>query len=127
MGGTRCLLDDRRLVSAAEDNPQIALRRLVAGYQVSQALHVAATLKLADLLADGPRTSDELAAATEAHADALYRLLRALAAVGVFKELDDRRFELAPLGDACAPTRRGASTAGRRSWVGRTTGTRGRR
>jgi len=85
-------------LSAAEDNPQVALRRLVAGYQVSQALHVAATLKLADLLADGSRTSDELAAATGTHSDALYRLLRALATVGVFQELDGRRFELTPLG-----------------------------
>ena len=86
-------------MNAAEGNPHIALLRLVNGYQVSQALHVAATLKLADLLARGPRTSDDLAAATEAHADALYRLLRALAAIGVFKELEGRRFELTPLGD----------------------------
>ena len=37
------------------------LLRLVNGYQVSQAIHVATSLGIADLLADGPRTSDELA------------------------------------------------------------------
>jgi hypothetical protein len=105
-------------LGAAEDNPQIELRRLVDGYQVSQSLHVAATLKLADLLADGPRTGDELAAATEAHADALYRLLRALAAVGVFKELDDGRFELTPLGEGLR-TDAPASIHGWAAFIGR--------
>jgi hypothetical protein len=78
----------------------LALRRLVNGYQVTQALHVAAVLGIADLLADGPRSSDDLAAATETHPGALYRLLRALAGVGVFREEEDRRFALAELG-AC--------------------------
>src|SRR5215207_8713358 len=75
------------------------LRRLVNGYQVSQAIHVAAVLGIADLLADGPRASDDLAEATESNPDALYRVLRALASVGVFEEQDARRFALTPLGD----------------------------
>ena len=45
--------------------PSLALRRLVNGYQVTQAIHVAAKLGLADHLADGPRASDDLARATE--------------------------------------------------------------
>jgi len=75
------------------------MRHLVDGYQVSQALHVVATLGIADLLADVTLTSDELAAATDAHAPTLYRLLRALASVGVLLELDGRRFQLTPLGE----------------------------
>lgn len=75
------------------------IRRLVEGYQVSQALHVAATLGIADLLVGGARASDELAKATGTHATSLYRLMRALASVGVFRELDERRFELTPLGE----------------------------
>ncbi|RST47228.1 methyltransferase [Variovorax sp. MHTC-1] len=71
---------------------------MVDGYQVSQAIHVAATLGIADLLADGSRTSDELAAATGTHPATLYRLLRALASVEVLHELDGQRFELTPLG-----------------------------
>ena len=39
---------------------------LVNGYQVSEALHVAAELQISDLLADGPRPVDELADAAVA-------------------------------------------------------------
>ena len=80
-------------------DPATAVRRLVEGFQVSQALHVAATLGIADLLVDGGRSSDELAAATSTHAPTLYRLLRALASVDVLRELDGCRFELTPLGE----------------------------
>lgn len=74
------------------------LARMVGGYQVTQALYVAAALGIADLLADGGRTSDDLADATGADAAALYRLLRALARVGVLEEMADRRFALTELG-----------------------------
>jgi hypothetical protein len=74
------------------------LRRLINGYQVSQAIHVAATLGIADLLADGSRTSDELAEATGSQPRALYRLLRALAAAGVLHEDESRSFALSELG-----------------------------
>lgn len=80
--------------------PSLALRKLVNGFQVSQAIHVAATLGIADLLIAGPVSSDDLASATDANPDALYRLLRALAAVGVFHEDAHRRFSLTALG-AC--------------------------
>ena len=82
-----------------DETPGATLGRLIVGFQVSQAIHVAATLGVADLLADGPRTSDELADATNAHAGSLYRLLRALASVGVFHEDDGRRFALTPTGE----------------------------
>jgi hypothetical protein len=67
-------------VSAGE-NPSAALTRLVNGYQVSHAIHAAAVLGIADLLATGARGAAELAVATGTDAGALYRLLRALAAV----------------------------------------------
>ena len=54
--------------------PVITLRRLANGYQVSQAIHVMAVLGIADLLTGGPRAGDDLAAATNTDADALYRL-----------------------------------------------------
>ena len=81
-----------------DETPDAALGRLTVGFQVSQAIHVAATLGVADLLADGPRTSDELSAATNTHAGSLYRLLRALASVGVFHEDEGRRFSSTPMG-----------------------------
>lgn len=82
---------------SAQD-PSAALLRLVNGYQVTQALHVAATLGIADRLGDGPQSCEDLAVAAGADAPALYRLLRALAAVGVFREEPGRRFALTPLG-----------------------------
>lgn len=75
------------------------LMRLVNGFQLSQAIYVAATLGIADLLADGPRASDDLASKTATDAGALYRLLRTLAAAGVFHENDEKRFTLMPLGE----------------------------
>src|SRR4051794_15472925 len=63
------------------------------------ALSVAASLGIADLLAAGPRPNDELARETGSHPEALYRLLRTLAALGVLHEEDGRRFSLAELGE----------------------------
>jgi hypothetical protein len=94
------------------------LRRLVNSYQLSQAIHVAAVLGIADLLADGPRSSDELAEATGTDPRALYRLLRTLSAFGLFHEDAERRFSLDELGD---PLRSDApeSVAGWAAFVGR--------
>jgi hypothetical protein len=82
-----------------EERPAQTLQRLVNGFQVAQAIAVAARLGVADLLGDGSRPVGELAAATGADPDALYRLLRALASVGVFREEAGRRFALTPMGD----------------------------
>jgi hypothetical protein len=75
------------------------LRRLINAPQLSQAICVAAELGIADLLADGARTSDDLADATGTHAGTLYRLLRALAAVGVLHEEKERVFALTEFGE----------------------------
>src|ERR1051326_407494 len=77
----------------------VALLRMMTGYWVSKALSVAAELGVADLLQDIPRSSDDLAVACAAHPPTLYRLLRALASVGVFTELDGHRFALTPLAE----------------------------
>ncbi|MDM0108648.1 methyltransferase [Variovorax sp. J22R24] len=82
----------------SDSNPAITLRRLIDGYQVSQAIHVAARLGIADLLGDRSRTVDELAADTGTHAPTLYRLLRALAGIEILREGNGHVFELAPLG-----------------------------
>src|SRR5256885_13916538 len=69
---------------------------LIIGYWVSRLIYVAAKLELADRLNDGPRTVEELAVAAGVQAPALYRVLRALASVGVFEETKDRRFKPTP-------------------------------
>ncbi|GAA1041086.1 methyltransferase [Virgisporangium ochraceum] len=73
------------------------LRQMISAYQVSQAVHVAAVLGIPDLLKDGARPCDELARSSGSDEDGLYRLLRALAGVGVFAEVSPRRFALTPL------------------------------
>ena len=88
----------RDLVSV-DVQPRVALQQLVQGYRVTQMLSVVAKLGIADLLEDGPRTADELAAVSGAHPDALYRVLRALASLGVFEEVEPRRFALTPLAE----------------------------
>lgn len=79
------------------DSPSDALRRMLHGYQVSQALYVAATLGIADLLVSGARSAEELAEQVGAHGPTLYRLLRLLASLGVFAEDDAGLFVLTPL------------------------------
>jgi hypothetical protein len=76
----------------------MALRQMLFGYRFSQSIYVAAKLGLADLLKDGPKGSDELATAVGAHPEALHRLLRVLASLGIFAQVDQRRFTLTPLG-----------------------------
>ena len=66
------------------------------GAWITQALAVAAELGLADQLAAQPRTAAELARASQSHLPSLYRLLRALASVGVFAEDEHHRFSLTP-------------------------------
>ena len=73
-------------------DPGAQLIRLVDDYQTSQALYVAATLRLPDLLAAGPKRADDLAAATNSHAPSLYELMHTLATVGVFEEKPDQVF-----------------------------------
>jgi O-methyltransferase domain/Dimerisation domain len=74
------------------------LNRLIGGYRVSRAIAVVVGLGIPDLLAGGPRAIDDLAQATETHADALYRVLRLLAGMDLFEETAPREFRLTPLG-----------------------------
>jgi hypothetical protein len=76
------------------------LFQIALGGLGTQTLSVAARLGLADLLADGPRSCDELARSTGTHAPSLLRVMRALASLGVFTEVEAGRFGLTPL-SAC--------------------------
>ncbi len=77
--------------TAAPEHP-LSLTPLITGYWASQLVFVAAKLGLADLVAAGPKAATDLAAATGTHADTLYRVLRALAGLGLFREDDAGRF-----------------------------------
>lgn len=80
-------------------SPPQQISRMLNAYWISQALYVAAKLGLADLLKDGSRTAADLATATQTRPRPLYRLMRALASVGVFAEDDRQRFSLTPLAE----------------------------
>lgn len=76
-----------------------ALLQMMTGAWVAQSISAVAMLGIADLLADGPKTAEQLASATSTHTDSLYRVLRALASVGVFTEMGDGRFALTPISE----------------------------
>jgi hypothetical protein len=68
----------------------------ITGYWISQMLFVVAQLGIADELANKPQKPDALAKRVGAQPDALHRILRALASVGIFAETADGRFKLTP-------------------------------
>ena len=82
---------------ASQIPPQKAMLQMISGYWVSQCIYIAAKLGIADLLKDGEKHSDVLASATNTNKDAIYRLLRALASVGIFAETQRGYFKLTPL------------------------------
>src|SRR5215470_2574700 len=80
---------------AAAASPD-AILNLTTGVWTAQSLWAAACLGVADVVASGPKTREELAASTGTLAGPLYRVLRALAALGVFAEQPDGRFTNTP-------------------------------
>jgi hypothetical protein len=73
--------------------------QMIMGFRVTQMIYVAAKLGIADLLKYGPEDANALAQATGTHAPSLYRLMRALASVGIFAEDEQGRFSLTPLAE----------------------------
>ena len=79
-------------------SPAGQLLHLITGYWVSQAIYVAAELGVADRLGKKPCMVDALAAELKCDTAALYRVLRALASVGIFAEVEPRAFVQTPMG-----------------------------
>jgi O-methyltransferase domain/Dimerisation domain len=92
--------------------PALLLRQLAFVMRASRALYVAAELGVADILANGPMTSSEIAAKSGADPAALRRLLRALVAHGVFEEEVPDRFRLNPAGELLRHDVAGSQRAG---------------
>ena len=86
--------------STTETSPPAQLVQMALAHWVSHIVYVAAKLNLADHLAKGPKSADELAGPTRTHAPSLYRLMRTLANLGILTEDVRRCFALTPLGDA---------------------------
>ena len=85
-------------MSDSTPNDATRLMRLVDGFVTTQLIYVAAKLGIAPLLAEGAKTTDELADTLGVDAALLHRVLRGLALEDVVDERDDGRFELTTLG-----------------------------
>src|SRR5262245_22205005 len=90
-------MNEPNRIASVDIPPPVAMLQMIAGFWVSRAIYLAAKLGIADLLKDRPQNSDELAQTIGMHAPSLYRLLRALASVGVFAEDERGCFALTPL------------------------------
>ena len=74
------------------------LQQLIFGFFPSAVLGVVTRLRIPDLVAGGPKSTDQLASSTETHPPSLYRLLRAAAYLGILEETEPRRFGLTDMG-----------------------------
>ena len=101
------------ITTTAERAAAGRLLPMIWGIHISRCVYAAAELGIADLLADGPQSARELADATRTHEASLYRVLRVLAALGVFEEHGGRRFSLTVLGERL----RTGADVGMRSWT----------
>jgi orsellinic acid C2-O-methyltransferase len=90
-----------------------SLLDMIGASWMSQAICVAAELNLPDLLAEQSQTVDQLADATHCSHDALHRLLRGLASLGICIEQEDSSFALTPMGALLCSN----ASAGVRSWA----------
>jgi hypothetical protein len=80
-------------------NPQILMSQLLFGKQLTYCLSGVAWLGVADHMRSTPMPIETIAAMTGAHAPSLYRVMRALAAMGVFREEPGKRFALTQAGE----------------------------
>ena len=79
--------------------PQASMFQIISGFWISRAVYIIAKLGIPDLLKDGPKSANELAADTATHAPSLYRVLRALVSVGVLSGNEEGQFSLTPLSE----------------------------
>lgn len=97
--------------------PVAGMMELIMGAWVAQTISTAAELGIADAMADGPVSGEELARRVNVDAAALERMLRALIGIGIFRQRRDGRYELTPLADTLR-THSPVSLAGMARWVG---------
>jgi O-methyltransferase domain/Dimerisation domain len=79
--------------------PHVVVLQMLTGKWVSTAIAAVAKFGIADHLESGPKSARELASLTGTNEQALYRLLRATASLGVFTEREDGRFDQTPLSE----------------------------
>src|SRR4051812_11788605 len=105
------MTENQKGAAQATPPPHAQLIEMGMAHWVSHIIYVAAKLGVADQLAAGPMTAEQLAAPTATHAPSLYRLMRTLASLGVLAEDADGRFSLTALGEALKTGAPGAARA----------------
>lgn len=103
-------------MTTASQAPYVRIMGMLQAPLVTQALAVAAELGIADLVAEGPRSVEDLAAEVKADPDGLYRLLRALAGSGVFSEVSPRTFASTALAEPLREGGEGSLRNAARMW-----------
>ena len=97
--------------ATVKETPPLQMLQIMSGFWVARCVYILAKLGIADLIKDGPRTADQLAAATGSHGPSLFRVLRALAAVGIITQDEQDRFGATPLSDTLRSDIRGSLRA----------------
>ena len=80
-------------------SPYVAVLDMVLAQWNAAAISAVAKVGIADQLESGPKTTQELASLLRLQEDPLYRVLRALAGVGIFQEGENRTFSQTVLSD----------------------------
>ena len=90
---------DSQTARETEIPPPVQMLQIMSGFWISRCVYILAKLGIADLIKDESKTVDELATVTGSHAPSLFRVLRALAAVGIISQDEQNRFGATPLSD----------------------------
>ena len=104
-------MNTQTAVATSEVPPPVAMLQLISGFWISRCIYVAAKLGIADLVKNESKTAAELAATTDTDAPSLFRVMRALASVGVFSQDADDRFAITPLSETLRSDIRGSLRA----------------
>lgn len=92
-------------MSSAQQSPAagpdltVQIIEISRGYMAATCLYAVAKLKIADFIADGPKPVSEIARASKTNEDALFRIMRALATINVFREIAPRTFVNTPISE----------------------------
>jgi len=103
--------------------PHAGVMQILGGAYVAGAISCLAQMGIPDLVEAGPKSADELAKQIGADAQALYRLMRATASVGVLSEGPDGKFSETPMSAVLRsngnPSLRAIAMLGNREWHSR--------
>lgn len=98
----------------------MGILQILVGAHVAGAVTCLAQMGIPDLVENGPKSAEELAQQIGANPEAVYRLLRATACVGVLAEGPDGRFSQTPMSALLCtnarPSLRGLATMSGREW-----------